>query len=44
MDNDSINKIFGISESFKLPDVLMADLRNANKRTDLFDKFSNEDL
>lgn len=44
MDNDSINKIFGISESFKLPDVLMADLLNADKRTELFDKFSNEDL
>ena len=44
MDNNSINKIFGISESFKLPDVLMEDLRSANKRTELFDKFSNEDL
>ena len=44
MTNAEINEIFGITESYQLPEKLMSILMDSKQRTELFEKFSGLDL
>lgn len=44
MTNQEINDIFGVTESYQLPNKLMSILTDPEKRVELFEKFKGEDL
>lgn len=44
MDNSEINEIFGITESYQLPEKLMSILTDSKQRVSLFEKFGDLDL
>lgn len=44
MTNAEINEIFGITESYQLPEKLMSILMDFKQRTELFEKFNGLDL